>query len=83
MFSHWDINYDKVASRVLYQLPAHYVPEATLQQNMQDRDYPSRGVRKKPPQADLEEFKAKCRELRRIATAQEQSNPVSFALENS
>ena len=26
MFSHWEINYDKFASRVLYQLPAHYVP---------------------------------------------------------
>ena len=52
MFSHWNINYDKVASRVLYQLPAHYVPEATLQQNVQDRDFPSRRVRKKPPQAD-------------------------------
>ena len=58
-------------------------PEATLQQNVQDRDFPSRRVRKKPPQADIEEFKAKCRELRRFATTQEQSNPVSFALENS
>ena len=54
---------------------------ATLQQNVQDRDFPSRRVRKKPPQADIEEFKAKCRELRRFATTQEQSNPVSFALE--
>ena len=63
--------------------PAHCVPEATLQQNVQDRDFPSRRVRKKPPQADIDEFKAKCRELRRFATAQELSNPVSFALENS
>ena len=83
MFSHWEINHEKFASRVLYQLPAHYVPEATLQQNVQDRDFPSRRVRKKPPQADIDEFKAKCRELRRFATAQELSNPVSFALENS
>ena len=30
----------KFASRVLYQLPAHYVPEAMLQQNVQDRDFP-------------------------------------------
>ena len=57
MFSYWEINYDKFASRVLCQLPAHYVPEATLQQNVQDRDFPSRRVRKKPPQADIEEFK--------------------------
>ena len=83
MFSHWEINHEKFASRVLYQLPAHYVPEATLQQNVQDRDFPSRRVRKKPPQADVDEFKAKCSELRRLATAQELSNPVSFALENS
>ena len=62
--------------------PPHYIPEATLQQNVQDRDFPSRRVRKKPPQADIDEFKAKCRELPRFATAQELSNPVSFAPEN-
>ena len=61
---------------MLYQQPAHYVPEATLQQNLQDRDFLSRRVRKKPPNADVDEFKAKCRELRRLATAQELSNPV-------
>ena len=82
-FSHWEINHEKFASRVLYQLPAHYVPEATLQQNVQDRDFPSRRVRKKPPQADVDEFKAKCSELRRLATAQELSNPVFFVPENS
>ena len=71
MFSHWAINHEKFASRVLYQLPAHYVPEATLQQKVQDRDFPSRRVRKMPPQADIDEFKAKCSELRRFATAQE------------
>ena len=83
MFSHWEINHEKFASRVLYQLPAHYVPEATLQQNVQNRDFPRRRVRKKPPQADIDEFKAKCRELQRFATTQELDNPVSFALENS
>ena len=41
MFSHWEITFDKFASRVLYQLPAHYVPEASLQQNVQDRDFPA------------------------------------------
>ena len=82
MFSHWEINYEKFASRVLYQLPAHYAPEATLQQNVQNRDFPSRRVRKKPPQGDIDEFKAKCSELRRLATTQELENPVSFALEN-
>ena len=84
MFSHWEINYnyEKFVSRVLYQLPAHYAPEATLQQNVQNRDFPSRRVRKKPPQGDIDEFKAKCGELRRLATTQELENPVSFALEN-
>jgi len=84
MFSHWEINYnyEKFASRVLYQLPAHYAPEATLQQNVQNRDFPSRRVRKKPPQGDIDEFKAKCGELRRLATTQELENTVSFALEN-
>ena len=47
MFSHWEISYDKFTSRVLYQLPAHYAPEATLQQHVQNRDFPSRRVRKK------------------------------------
>ena len=37
----------------------------------------------KPPQADVDEFKAKCSELRRLALLKELSNPVSFALENS
>ena len=69
MCSHWEINHEKFASRVLHQLPAHHVPEATLQQNVQDRDFPGRRVRKKPPQADIDEFKAKCSELRRFATA--------------
>ena len=83
MFSRWEINYDKFTSRVLYQLPAHYAPEATLRQHVQTRDFPSRRVRKRPPQGDVDEFKAKCIELRRLATIQEAANPVSFALENS
>ena len=28
MLSRWEINYDKFTSRVLYQLPAHYLPAA-------------------------------------------------------
>jgi len=36
MFSQREINHEKFASRVLYQLPAHYVPETTLQQNVQE-----------------------------------------------
>ena len=83
MFSHWEICYGKFMSRVLHQLPAHYAPEATLRQHVQNRDFPSRRVRKRPSQCDIDEFKAKCIELRRLATIQEAANPVSFALENS
>ena len=41
MFSHWEVSYDKFTSRVLYQLPAHYASAATLQQHVQNRDFPS------------------------------------------
>ena len=41
MFSRWEINYDKFTSRVLYQLPAHYLPAATLRQHVQTRDFPA------------------------------------------
>ena len=83
MFPRWDIIYDKFTSRVLYQLPAHYLPEATLRQYVRTRDFPSRRVRKRPPQEDVAEFQRKCTELRRLATIQEVANPVSFALANS
>ena len=53
IFSHWEINYEKFANRVSNQLPVHYGSEATLQQNVQDRDFPSRRVRKKPPWANV------------------------------
>ena len=67
----------------LYQLLAHYIPEATLQQNVQDRDFPTRRVRRSHFRLTWMSLKWKCSELRRLATAQELSNPVSFALENS
>ena len=67
----------------LYQLLAHYIPEATLQQNVQDRDFPTRRVRRSHFRLTWMSLKRKCSELRRLATAQELSNPVSFALENS
>ena len=37
----WEINYDKFTSRILYQLRAHYLPEATLRQHVQTKDFPS------------------------------------------
>ena len=36
-----EVSYDKFTSRVLYQLPAHYASAATLQQHVQNRDFPS------------------------------------------
>ena len=83
MFSHWDIHRGKFASRVLFQRPAHYVPEATLVQNVREREFPDRKVRKKAPSGDIAEFQGKCSELQRLAADQERTNPVSFAIENS
>ena len=40
MFSPWEINHDKLTSRVLYQLPAHYLSEATCCRK-QTRDFPA------------------------------------------
>ena len=81
MFSRWDITYDKFTSRVLYQLPALYLPEATLRQHVRTRDFPSRRVRKRPPQEDVAEFQRKCTELRRLATIQEVANPSRLHLQ--
>ena len=40
MFTHWEVNRTRLASRVLFQRPAHYVPEATLRQHVQERVSP-------------------------------------------
>ena len=52
-------------------------------QNLRERVFPSRGVCKRPPRPDVEEFQGKCNVLRRLAADQERNNPVSFAIENS
>ena len=83
MFSHWEVHEEKFAGRLLYQQPANYVPTATLLQHLQDREFPSRRVRKKAPKTDVEEHKVTIRELQRLAADQERTNPVSFAIENS
>ena len=43
MFTHWEVNRIRLASRVLFQRPAHYVPEATLRQHVQERNFPIDG----------------------------------------
>ena len=83
MFSHWDINRTRFASRVLFQRPAHYVPEAALMQHVQAREFPDRRLRKKTQEADRVAFQVKCNDLRLRAAEQEVLNPVSFAIGNS
>ena len=67
MFTHWEVNRTRLTSRVLFQRPAQYVPEATLRQHVQERVA----------------FQAKCNELRLHAAGEERINPVSFAIGNS
>ena len=83
MFSHWEINRIRLASRVLFQRPAHYVPEATLMQHVREREFPDRRLRRKTQETDRVAFQAKCNELRLHAAGQERLNPVSFAIGNS
>ena len=83
MFSHWEINRIRFASRVLFQRPAHYAPEATLMQHVQAREFPSRRLRKRTPDDDQVAFRDKCNELRLRAEEQEALHPVSFAIGNS
>ena len=83
MFSHWEINRIRFASRVLFQRPAHYAPEATLMQHVQAQEFPSRRLRKRTPEDDKVAFQGKCNELRLRAEEQEALHPVSFAIGNS
>ena len=40
MFAHWEVNREKLASRVLFLRPAHYVPETVLQTARARADIP-------------------------------------------
>ena len=64
MFTHWEVNRTRLASRVLFQRPAYYVPEATLRQHVQERVFPDRRLRRKTQETDRVAFQAKCNELR-------------------
>ena len=83
MFTHWEVNRAKLASRVLFQRPAHYVPETILQQHVRERTFPDRRLRRRVPDNDVAAFKAQCNELLRVAAVNETENPVSFAIGNS
>ena len=73
----------EVASRVLFQRPAHYVPGATLRQHVQGRVFSVRRLRRKTQETDRVAFQAKCNELRLHAAGEERTYPVSFAIGNS
>ena len=83
MFTHWEANRAKLASRVLFQRPAYYLPEQVLQQHVRERVFPDRKLRKRAPDIDVAAFDAKCNEVRRLAVMNEAENPVSFAIGNS
>ena len=38
--THWEVNRAKLASRVLFQRPAYYLPETILQQHVRERVFP-------------------------------------------
>ena len=71
MFTHWEVNRANLASRVLFQRPAHYVPETILRQHVQERVFPDRRLRRKTPETDRVAFQAKCNELRLLAAGAE------------
>ena len=83
MFAHWEVNREKLASRVLFLRPAHYVPETVLQQHVRERTFPDRRLRRRAPDTDVVTFQAKCNELRLLAARAERANPVSFAIGSS
>ena len=83
MFTHWEVNRAKLASRVLFQRPAYYVPEQTLQQHVRERVFPDRKLRKRAPDIDIAAFDAACNDVRRLAAISEAEKPVSFAIGNS
>ena len=73
----------ELASRVLFQRPAYYVPEQTLQQHVRERVFPDRKLRKRVPDLDIAAFDAACNDVRRLAATSEAEKPVSFAIGNS
>ena len=83
MFTHWEVNRAKLASRVVFQRPAYYVPEQTLQQQVRERVFPDRKLRKRVPDIDIAAFDATCNEVRRLAAIKEAEHPVSFAIGTS
>ena len=69
MFTHWEVNRAKLASRVLFQRPAYNLPETILQQHVRERVFPDRKLRKRAPDNDVAAFETKCNEARRLAVS--------------
>ena len=83
MFTHWEVNRGKLASRVLFQRPAHYLPETILQQHVREHIFPDRKLRRRAPDTNMVAFQTKCNELCLLTAEAERANPVSFAIGNS
>ena len=83
MFLSSRIDHGKFTNRVLFHQPPNYIAKAALMQNLRDKEFPDRRVRKTAPRQDVENFHSKCEELRQRAAGQEQAQPVSFAICNS
>ena len=83
MFTHWRVNRTKLASRVLFQRPAHCVPEGVLRQHVQERVFADKRLRRKTQETERVAFQTKCNELQLLAAGEERTNPVSFAIGNS
>ena len=83
MFLSWKFDQVKFMSRVIFPYPPNYVAEAALAQNLRDRDFPDRPVRKTASRHDVETYRSRCELLCQGAAEQEQAQPVSFALSNS
>ena len=58
MFTQWEVNPEKLASRVFFQLPADFLPETTLRQHVTERAFPDRRLRWKAPNIDQVTFQA-------------------------
>ena len=76
MFSYWHVNIDTLAGRVLFQSPANWFSDATLQEHWRTFTFPSRMLRRRPSKEDVDAFTAKCNALRLSAAEQELRTPV-------
>ena len=82
MFLLWRIDYGKFTNRVLFHRPPNCVSEAVLMQNLQDKEFPDRRVRKTAPRQDVVNFHSKCENSASVPLARSRLNrcPLPFAI---